>query len=200
MMHPGYRKSCIAKQEQMSRDSLPVGGRYDSNTILLHWLTAFIVFFQFLSAESWGFFARPDRHFLIISHMSLGFLLAVILTIRIVWRFGFGVKIGQSTAPLLDRAAKAVHILLYALITLQIPLGFFTRWTDNQPLDVFGLLIPSPIAACSKATGHFVDQIHDINAWIIMGIVGLHAMAALAHHFLWRDDVLQRMIPGLRKP
>lgn len=183
----------------MSRDNLATDGRYDTNTILLHWITAFIVIFQFLSAEFWGFFGRPERLFLIISHMSLGFVLAVILTIRIVWRFAFGVRTLQTTSPLLDRAAEALHILLYVLLVLQMPLGFFTRWTDNQPLDVFGILIPSPIGTCSKATGRFVDQIHDINAWIIMGIVGLHAMAALAHHFLWRDDVLRRMLPGLRR-
>lgn len=187
----------------MSRDILAVGGRYDTNTILLHWLTAFIVIFQFLSAEFWGFFGRPEKHFLIISHMSLGFLLAAILTIRIAWRFTYGARILQinstTTSTLLDRGAKVVHILLYALLILQIPLGFFTRWTDNQPLDVFGLLIPSPTAARSKATGHFVDQIHDVNAWIIMGLIGLHAMAALVHQFLWRDDVLRRMILSPRK-
>ncbi len=182
----------------MSRDLLPIGGRYDAVTILLHWLTAILVVFQFVSAEFWDFFERPERHFLIISHMSAGFLLAVILTLRILWRVVFGTRTIQTNSQLLDGAAKVVHVLLYVLIVLQIPLGLFTRWTDNQPLDVFGWSIPSPIGACSKATGQWVDQIHDINAWIIMGIVGLHAAAALAHHFIWRDDVLRRMIPAAR--
>jgi cytochrome b561 len=85
------------------------------------------------------------------------------------------------------------------LLIAQVPLGFFTRWTDNQPLDIFGLLISSPLGHCSKSTGDFVDQLHDINAWVIMGIVGVHAIAALVHHFVWRDAVLQRMLPGARK-
>ncbi len=171
--------------------------KYDINTIILHWLTALIVFFQFISAEFWDYFPRPERHFLIISHMSLGFLLAVILTLRVIWRLSFGTQISEIAPTLFDRGAKALHILLYLLLAAQMPLGFFTRWTDNQPLDVFGLAIASPLGACSKATGNFVDQVHDINAWIIMALVGIHAVAALVHHYLLRDTVLPRMLPGL---
>jgi cytochrome b561 len=174
------------------------GSQYDTNTILLHWLTALIVVFQFLSGEFWDFVAKPQKHFLIVTHSSLGALLAVILLIRIVWRLSVGIKIAETSPTLLDRGARALHILLYVLLAVQMPLGFFTRWTGNQPLDVFGLLIPSPIGPCSKATGHLVNRIHDYDAWTIMALAGIHAIAALAHHFLWRDEVLQRMIPGLR--
>lgn len=127
--------------------------------------------------------------------MSLGAVLTVILIIRLVWRPFFGRKFPEKTPTIFDRGARALHFLLYVLLAAQMPLGFFTRWTDNQPLNVFGLLIPSPIGPCSKATGHFVDQIHDINAWIIMGLAAVHAIAALIHHFIWRDDVLRRMLP-----
>jgi cytochrome b561 len=174
-------------------------GHYDFYTILLHWVTAAIVIFQFLSAELWGYFPRPEKHFLILSHMSMGFLLAMILTVRIIWRLLLGVKISEPSPTFLDRGARALHILIYVLLAAQMPLGFFTRWTDNHPLYVFGILIPSPLGPCSKATGPVVDQIHDINAWIIMGLVGIHALAALVHYFVWRDDVLQRMLPGQRK-
>jgi len=173
--------------------------QYDANTILLHWFTAIVVVFQFLSGEFWDFFPRAQKNFLIVSHSSLGALLAAILLIRIAWRLSFGIKIVETSPTLLDRVAYAVHILLYVLLIAQMPLGFFTRWTGNQPIDVFGLLIPSPIGPCSKATGHLVYRIHDYDAWAIMAVAGIHAIAALAHHFLWRDEVLQRMIPGLRK-
>lgn len=172
--------------------------RYDSNTIFLHCLTTLIVFYQFISAEFWSYFSRPERHFLILSHMSLGFVLAIVLAIRILWRSSFGMKIPEAGNTILDRGARALHVLLYVLLAAQMPLGFFTRWTDNQPLNVFGLAIPSPIGTCSKWTGNFIDQIHDINAWVIMALVGVHATAALIHYYLWQDRVLQRMIPCLR--
>jgi len=183
----------------MSTDISASPSQYDRNTILLHGLTAAIVIYQFLSAELWDYFSRLEKNFLIISHMSLGFLLAVLLTIRIIWRYRFGIRILATAPSLFDQGAGALHILLYALLVLQMPLGFCTRWTDNQPLNVFGLLISSPIGVCTKSTGHLVDQIHDINAWIIIGLVGIHAAAALVHYYFWHDEVLQRMLPGLRK-
>jgi len=170
--------------------------RYDALTITLHWATAAIVFFQFLSAEFWDDFPHPEKHFLIRCHMSLGILLAAILTLRIIWRLGAGRKLPPAGDTRLDWAARAIHFLLYVLLVAQMPLGMFTRWTDNHPLYVFGLLIPSPLDPCSKATGDLVDQIHDINAWVIMGLVAVHTLAALAHHYGLRDDVLRRMLPG----
>ena len=181
----------------MNTNNAGVPKRYDSNTIFLHWITAFIVIFQFLSAEFWDFFPRPEKHFLILCHMSLGAALAIILIIRIPWRIFFGLKISETSPTILDRGANALHYLLYVLLVLQMPLGFFTRWTDNHPLDVFGLLIPSPLGPCAKATGDFVDQIHDINAWVIMGLAGVHTAAGLLHHYWLRDGVLRRMIPNL---
>ncbi len=175
------------------------GRRYDTNTILLHWTTAGIVIFQFLTAELWDYFPRSQKHLLILSHMSLGFLLTFILAVRIIWRLTFGIKIPETSPTIFDQGAKALHVLLYMLLVVQMPLGFFTRWTDNQPLYVFGLLIPSPLGPCSKTAGHFIDQIHDINAWVVMGLVGIHTMAALVHHFMWRDEVLQRMLPSQRR-
>ncbi|HQT62918.1 MAG: hypothetical protein B7Z75_07625 [Acidocella sp. 20-57-95] len=174
-------------------------GRYDLRTIMLHWLIAFLVAYQFLSAEFWDYFPRPEKHFLIFSHMSLGFLLAIALVLQIIWRLFWGTIAAEASPTRFDRVVKLFHLLLFTLLVCQIPLGFFTRWTDNHPLDVFGLLIPSPLGVCSKATGELVDQIHDINAWIIMGLAGIHAAAALVHHYVLHDNVLRRMLPGTGK-
>ena len=170
--------------------------RHDGFTILLHWLTAGLVTVQFLSAELWGYFPHPEKRFLIIMHMSLGVTLLAVLLLRILWRLIPGHALHDDATGLSALAAKAMHYLLYTLLAAQMPLGFFTAWTKNRPLDVFGLLVGSPIGPCSKTTAYVVDQIHDINAWVIMGLAAAHALVALAHHFWWRDDVLRRMLPA----
>jgi cytochrome b561 len=41
----------------------------------------------------------------------------------------------------------------------------------------------------------------DLHYWVattIIMLAGLHAAAALFHHYVLRDDVLWRMLPGLR--
>ena len=61
--------------------------RYDSTSIALHWITVALVLFNFASGELWGLFARPTRHLMIVSHMSLGILLSIVVVVRIAWRF-----------------------------------------------------------------------------------------------------------------
>jgi len=172
-----------------------MAARYDGVTIALHWATAVLVLLQFGLAETWDFFPRPARHVMIVGHMSFGLILTGVVITRIIWRVNFGLALPPAGYGALDRAAKALHHALYVLVSAEILLGFTTRWTDNQALSFFGLLIPSPFGSFSKATGRFVDDIHNYNAWLIMGIVTVHAVAALGHHYLLKDGVLRRMLP-----
>jgi cytochrome b561 len=171
--------------------------RYDGLSIALHWATAVLVLLQFGLAELWDFFPKPVRHVMITGHMSFGLLLAAVILLRIVWRTWFGRALAPAGYGLPDRAAKAVHYALYGLVAAEIVLGLATRWTDNHPLSFFGLQIPSPLGSFSKATGHFVDQIHDYVAWTIIVLVAIHAAAALVHHYWLKDGVLRRMLPEL---
>jgi cytochrome b561 len=169
--------------------------RYDRLTIALHWATAALVVLQFTLAEFWDFFPRPTHHLMVVSHMSFGLILTAIFALRLVWRTKPGHARFPAEPGLAGCAAKGMHHLLYTLLALEIPLGFFTRWTDNHPLSFFGLLIPSPFGVFSKPVGEWVDQIHDITAWSIVVLAGLHALAALYHHYHLRDGVLRRMLP-----
>ncbi|GLR65951.1 cytochrome b [Acidocella aquatica] len=169
--------------------------RYDGVSIILHWATAALVVLQFGSAETWDFFPKAVRHVMITGHMSFGVILTAVIALRVLWRLTPGYSAPAAGSELMDRAAKAMHHTLYALIAAEVPLGFFTRWTDNHALSFFGLLIASPFGTFSKAAGGFVDEIHDLNAWLIMILVAGHALAALYHHYLLRDDILRRMLP-----
>jgi cytochrome b561 len=169
--------------------------RYDGLLIALHWATAALVFLQFGLAETWGFFPKADRDLLIVGHMSFGLVLAAVIVLRILWRLTFGRNSFETDQGLIGYAARMMHHALYVLIVVEVALGFLTRWTDNQALSFFGLLIPSPFGTISKAAGGFVDDIHDVNAWLIMVLVGGHTLAALGHHYLLKDGVLRRMLP-----
>ena len=45
-----------------------------------------------------------------------------------------------------------------------------------------------------------LESAHSAGAWVIIVLLALHAGAALKHHFLDRDGVLNRMVPGLNVP
>ena len=172
--------------------------RYDDFSMMLHWLTAFLVVTQFLLAEFWGFAGRPVRSSMIVAHMSFGILLTAVLLLRIAWRLTPGHRVRDAVEGWVEFASKGVHNVLYCLLVVQAALGFVLRWSGNEAMSFFGLLIPPPFAPFSKPAHELVGEAHNWIGWTIIILAGGHAAAALVHHFVLRDNVLWRMLPGLR--
>jgi cytochrome b561 len=51
------------------------------------------------------------------------------------------------------------------------------------------------VAAGNKPLTALFHEIHELSAWVLLGLIGLHIMAALFHRFILRDEVLQSMLP-----
>jgi cytochrome b561 len=171
--------------------------RYDDFTMMLHWLTAVLVVLLFVLAEFWGFAARPTRQLMIVAHMSFGIVLTLVLIVRIAWRLTPGHRVQDATTGIVELASKAVHYLLYVLLPAQAVLGFVWRWSGNEAMSFFGLLIPPPFSPFSKPVHALVGDAHNWIGWTIIILASGHAAAALFHHFVLRDGVLWRMMPGL---
>jgi cytochrome b561 len=169
--------------------------RYDGIARSLHWLTALLVLAQFGLAELWSFPERPARHRMIVTHMSLGILLTLVLAVRIVWRLVPRHHIRAAASGWMEIVSKLVHSLLYVLLAAEAVLGFVLRWSGDQAMSFFGLLIPPPFAPFSGAAHHLVGEVHEWIGWAIMIFAAGHAAAALFHHFVLRDGVLRRMLP-----
>jgi cytochrome b561 len=170
--------------------------RYDPVAMSLHWATVCLVLANFLLAETWESFARPTRHVMIAAHMSLGILLAAAVLTRIVWRLIPSHRTPPALAGLLGLAARAVHGLLYGLLLAQATLGFLLRWSGGEAMSFFGLPIPPPFARWPKPAQHLVGDLHEWIGWTIIIVALGHAGMALYHHFVVKDRVLFRMLPG----
>lgn len=171
---------------------------YDPVTLTLHWLTVALVATLMSLALIWEELPRPERAPLIMVHMSLGLILAAVVIARLVWRLVPGHRMPPVVSGLTQLASKTVHYLLYALLAAQVVLGFLFRWSEGEALSFFGLLIPAPFQPWSRAAHHQVGELHENVGWAIIIVAGLHAAAALYHHFVVRDRVLVRMIPALK--
>jgi cytochrome b561 len=172
------------------------GTNYDNVAVALHWTTALLVVIQFALAETWDYFAKPTQHSMQSVHVSLGVLLAAVILARLVWRFIPGHHVPSIELGWVKLASKAVHYALYLLLIAQVVTGFLFRWAQGHPVSFFGLDIPGPFGTVDRATRHQIHDIHEWIAWAIIIIAFAHALAALYHHYVLKDRVLMRMLPG----
>jgi cytochrome b561 len=73
--------------------------------------------------------------------------------------------------------------------------GWIMSSALNLPVVYLGLVpIPSPFGV-DRALGEAMKVVHLSLAVVLLVLVAIHISAALYHHFVWRDDVLRRMLP-----
>lgn len=168
--------------------------RYDGVSILLHWLTAALVATLWALGQTIDFFPKGAPKIDARSvHITLGATLAVVLIARILWRASAGRRLPLANRGWLGAAARVVHYGLYLLVGVTVTLGIFNAWQRGDVLfNVYTIpqLIPGDLGL--KRT---IEKLHGDFADIVLIIAGLHAAAALAHHYLLRDRVLRRMLP-----
>ena len=172
------------------------GTTYDNVAIALHWITALLVVANFALAEIWDYFAKPTAHFLQATHMSFGILLGAVIVARLTWRLIPGHQVTSMEPGWVRLASKTGHYLLYLLLIVEVGLGFAVQWAKGRALSFFGLGIPSPLAALPRPVSHQIQEVHNWVAWAIIILAGLHAAAALYHHYVLKDRVLVRMLPS----
>ncbi|CAO3418956.1 cytochrome b [Azospirillum endophyticum] len=172
---------------------------YSATQKTLHWLIALLIVGVYLLTFGEDFYPRGDpmRATIWWLHISFGLTLLGLVLARIALRLTRGTPaLPPEMTPVERGASHAVHFGLYALM-LAIPLvGVALTWLRGDTLSFFGLFtIPSPVTA-DRELGRSVRGVHDLGANLILVLAALHAAAALWHHFIRRDNVLTRMLPG----
>lgn len=164
----------------------------------LHWATALLVLIAFLYGPGgseqriYSAAADPDRQL----HETLGLCVFVLALVRVLWRLVDTRPEPAAVARWMGWASKAVQYALYMLL-FALPLTAITAaWLEGHPLTLLGGLQLAPRLAEVHALGAQVATIHGWLGDTILWLAGLHALAALGHHFLLRDGVLLSMLPG----
>ncbi len=180
----------------MAKASVRGGGHYDGRTIALHWITAALVAEQWIGAQIIKDFGAATRPFLWSGHVTLGVVLGLVLIRRILWRNSGGRHLAASDPPLLEAFANLTHWGLYTLMATVVALGLLV--VASSGFSWFGLAHIPGFAPGDKALRHQLLGWHGTVANVILVVAGLHAAAALFHHYIWRDGVLRRMLPNWR--
>ena len=174
---------------------------FDTLTITLHWTTALIVLGLFGSGLLYG--AVEERSWaptLLRVHRSLGVAIWTVTVFRLLWRVT-GARFPAfpaSMTTLHQLVARLSEYGLYALLLIQPATGLAQTIWRGRAFEVFAWSVPPLVARDATLVGLF-GAAHEIGAWLLFALAGLHAAAALVHHFIWRDDVLEAMAPALRR-
>ena len=165
----------------------------------LHWFTVVLV------AIAWalGTFddvlpKGPARAAGLFVHIFAGLAILAALAARLLWRMVDPPPPSESTllGVWVDRAGQLAHYALYALLVAVPIAGIVLQFARGDALPLFGLSeIPSPWVG-DRAYARSVKEVHEVLANALVILAAFHAIAALVHHWVFRDRTLVRMLPG----
>ncbi|WP_447737872.1 cytochrome b [Rhodanobacter soli] len=168
--------------------------------VVLHWLTLFCVVSAvvliLLRDEVAG---RAVRQWLLDGHRHFGVLVLLLFVARVALRIRSGkLPPAGNPSPFIRIAAALVHAALYALLLALPVLGWALNDALGKPAHLFGVALPALVSADEDLADELLAW-HQDAAWLLLGLVLLHAAAALWHHFVLRDGVLRTMLPKPRR-
>ncbi len=174
---------------------------YGIVSILLHWLSAVTLIFLFALGVYMTGLGYYDEwyHKGPALHISLGILIFFATLLRLLWRKTNTTPQDLSPGKAANLTAKLIKIFLYILIFIVAISGYLITTAEGQAADVFGWIgVPASIELEANQVD-LAGEIHEYAAWLIIIIATLHAVAALLHHFVFKDKTLKRMIfPNLK--
>lgn len=172
--------------------------RYVRAVRQLHWWMALLIVAAYVFVEFHGSFPKGSapRNAMMQGHYWSGIAIFLLVWWRLSSRVRGGTPpiqppLGRFTATF----SRLMHLALYAFFIVMPILGCLTAaYEGKQVLIPFtGIALPVPVAVV-KDFGHQLEEIHETIGTIFYWVIGLHVLAALWHHLIKRDNVLERML------
>ena len=173
--------------------------RYPATSKLLHWLVAVCVLITAPVAIAMTRVSEgPTQDILYNFHKSLGVLILILMTLRLINRIAVGAPIADpGIEPWQKTVSSAVHTSLYVLLLAMPIVGYIANSVFGASTPFFGLFDLPPIVGKNEAVATQLFTIHRWVGWLVIILVLMHVGAALYHYFIRRDNVLQRMLPRI---
>ncbi len=167
--------------------------------IIMHWLTAMMVFALFglgywmLTLGYYDAWYRLGPWW----HKSFGMTLLLLTIFRLIW------KLKQPRPTAIGKTfeqvgAKLGHALIYALLFITMISGYLISTADGRGISVFDWFeVPALITSIPQQED-IAGQVHWYAALSLVIIAIGHGIAGLRHHFINKDETLKRMLRPLK--
>ncbi|BCN94187.1 cytochrome b561 [Thiomicrorhabdus immobilis] len=170
---------------------------YGALSIGMHWLMFILIVATYASIELRELFDKGSeiRNDFKIWHFTLGLSVLVLLALRLsLVVLQKTPSISPAPSALQQRLAKLAHRLLYAFMIIMPVLGWLILSGEGKTIPFYGWELPALISE-SEFWADIFEEMHEFIGVMGYWLIGLHAFAALFHHYLLRDNTLVRMLP-----
>ena len=172
--------------------------RYGSTAKSLHWAVATLIAAQVFVGLVMPHIGRnTEVEFWISLHFSLGALTMLAIFFRIAWRLSHAAPASIGLPKWQQWASHATHAALYLLMLVTPVLGWGNVSSRGWDVSLFGLFQLPRLTETGSIIGSAMGDIHVALVYVMLGLIGVHVLAALYHHFVLRDHVLREMLPSL---
>ena len=174
--------------------------RYTPISIFLHWAMLLLITAVYSAILLREYYPKGSdlREGLKSWHFMLGLSVLLLVIVRIIVRLATAkppIKPEPPAGQLL--LAKITHFALYAFMLAMPIAGWLILSAADKTIPFFGLELPALVAPDKSLAGQ-VKEWHETFGTVGYFLIGLHALAALFHHYVAKDNTLRRMLPGKR--
>jgi cytochrome b561 len=170
---------------------------YGMTAKVFHWTIVALLLVQYFIG-----WLMPDIHrgmqpgAAMTFHVSSGMLLLTLIVLRFFWRLTHPVA-PESSLPNWQRlSSELVHWMLYVMVLATTLTGWLFASFRGWSLSFFYLFPLPMLASDNAAAGKAIDGLHQAAEWLLLALIAIHVAAALVHIFIYRDQIMRRMLPG----
>ena len=169
---------------------------YGTTAKVFHWLAVTLLVVQYPLGKF-----MPDIHRgmtpgdAMTFHISFGIVILALMVLRLFWRITHPVAPAGSLPVWQRLISEAVHWLLYALVLATTMTGWIFASERGWSISLF-FAVPLPMLPTEGSLlANSLGKWHGTMEWALLLVIGAHVAAAMAHTFIFRDRIMQRMLP-----
>lgn len=164
---------------------------------LFHWVVGIgLIGMLIVGFYMAGLDPSPQKFQLIFLHKSTGAVLLVLIFLRLVWRLNNpNPKLPDTLNPVHYQLARLSIPVLYLAMFIMPLSGYVMSEAAGYPVSVYGLFNLPDLIGKNPELAKTAFLTHVTMAYIFIGLLVIHTLAALFHHFVLKDNVMVRMLP-----